>query len=103
MPPSRAALAQAPGVLQATPDWTAAYIDLSREYAAAQMFTAWQALVSRPLSQPILLKVHLWRYARTGAGMQGRLYDKSLGLGGCSDWLTGPRVEAAWQDPVGNM
>lgn len=83
-------------VLQATPDWTAAYIDLSREDAAAPMFAAWQALMSRPLPQPVLLKAHLWRYARTGEGVNGLLYDKALGLGLCGDWLKGPRVEAAW-------
>lgn len=83
-------------VLQATPDWTAAYIDLSREDAAAPMFAAWQALVSHPLPQPVLLKAHLWRYARTGEGVDGCLYDKALCLGVCGDWLKGPRVEAAW-------
>lgn len=83
-------------VLQATPDWTAAYIDLSREDAAAPMFAAWQALLGRSLPQPVLLKAHLWRYARTGEGEKGLLYDKALGLGVCGDWLKGPRVEAAW-------
>lgn len=83
-------------VLQATPDWTAAYIDLSREDAAAPMFAAWQALLDHPLPEPLLLKAHLWRYARTGDGVEGRLYDAAMGLGVCGDWLKGPRVEAAW-------
>ena len=60
------------------------------------MFAPWQGLQDHPLPEPVLLKAQLWRYARTGDGVGGRLYDAAMGLGVCGDWLKGPRVEAAW-------
>lgn len=86
-------------VIQATPDWSAARIEAPGEAVAAELLAAFAAALGAPLPAPIHLAAHRWRYARSGAAdatLGGALWDAGARLGACGDWLTGPRVEAAW-------
>lgn len=83
-------------VIQASPDWSAAHLELDAS-DVAQRLTAAFAEATRVVPPPPLVAVaHRWRYARAGAAGLDALWDAGLDLGCCGDWLIGPRVESAW-------
>jgi predicted NAD/FAD-dependent oxidoreductase len=83
-------------VLQAAPDWSRAHLDEDAAEVAAQLLRALSTRLGAPLPAPIAMRTHRWRYARSGSAAHTLLWDRTLRLGVCGDWLVGPRVEAAW-------
>ena len=84
-------------VIQATPDWSRAHLEEDADTVATALLAAFAAALDTPLPDPLYLKAHRWRYARSGGrNGPGLLWDPPLKLGVCGDWLADPRVEAAW-------
>ena len=86
-------------VLQATPDWSLAHLEDDSAAVADALLHAFGELAAITLPSPLVATAHRWRYARTGCEQgdgAGMLWNRSLGVGACGDWLLGPRVECAW-------
>lgn len=91
----------------ATPDWSAEHLEDEPQVVCAQLQSA--LLAQLPMMSggdpPIRwhhASVHLWRHARPVVGDDGSadgkgfLWDESLSLGVCGDFLAGTGAEAAW-------
>ncbi len=92
----------------ATPEWSAAHLEDEPQVICAQLQAALAAQLPTAVrnGNPPLrwhhAQVHRWRYARVAAdgavdvGGIGFLWDETLSLGVCGDFLAGGGVEAAW-------
>ncbi len=87
-------------VLQGSPDWSRDHLEDSAEAVCAALLAALAEAAGEPLPAPVAISAHRWRYARSAAGTDGALWSAANGLGCCGDWLTGPRVEGAWDSGV---
>jgi len=91
---------RAPGeawVVQAEGTWSAARLEQAAPDVAQTMLAALTRLAGdAPLPALHHLSAHRWRYAMVRSAEQGALWNKTLRLGACGDWLLGPRVELAW-------
>jgi predicted NAD/FAD-dependent oxidoreductase len=92
---------RAPGeawVVQAEGTWSIARLEQAAEDIAQTML---KALTARAADGPLpalrYLSAHRWRYAMVRSAEHGSLWNKTLRLGACGDWLLGPRVELAWR------
>ena len=83
-------------VIQASPDWSGAHLELPAEAVADQLAAAFAELAGVDWPAPLSRTAHRWRYARSGAAGAQALWSPGSGLGVCGDWLVGPRVECAW-------
>ena len=84
-------------VIQAEGTWSATHLEQPAEQVARAMLDALSALAGdAPQPELLHLSAHRWRYAMVRGSDHGALWNKSLRLGACGDWLLGPRVELAW-------
>jgi renalase len=83
-------------VVQASPDWSRAYVEADPEWVVATIKGALSNLLGAVLPPSAGQSSHRWRFARSGAEGSGAIFDRDRRLGICGDWLIGPRVEAAW-------
>ena len=83
-------------VIQAGPPWSAEHLEDPADAVAAALLAAFADRIGSMLPQPLALAAHRWRYARSGQAGPGMMWNRSLRLGMCGDWLLGPRVECAW-------
>ena len=84
-------------IVQANQAWSSAWLEASQEEVTAGLLAALADVAGHAIPQPVAASAHRWRYARSGAEGSGVLYDATLRLGVCGDWLLGPRIECAWQ------
>jgi renalase len=83
-------------VVHARADWSRSNLEASPEDVARQLATALAGFMDSAQT-PIFAQAHRWRFAfveRPGA--TPFVWDPGPGLGVCSDWRIGPRVEAAF-------
>lgn len=83
-------------VVQATPAWSVDHLEQAPETIAAPLLAALGEAVGAALPQPVAQSIHRWRYGLSAGTGCGCLWNPTLGLGVCGDWLLGPRVECAW-------
>jgi renalase len=83
-------------VVQAGPEWSAAHLEAAPDTVAPALLRLLAERLELALPAPAYLSAHRWRYARSAPADNGALWDGALGIGVCGDWLTAPRVEAAW-------
>jgi predicted NAD/FAD-dependent oxidoreductase len=84
-------------VIQANADWSAQHVEQAPETVAPILLGLLASEIGIPLPAPIYLQAHRWRFARSGrSGEPTALWDATIRLGACGDWLAAPRVEAAW-------
>lgn len=83
-------------VIQASPEWTRANLELDKETAAQLLLSLFADCVPDPLPEILYSSAHRWRYARSGNAGQTCLWDAPQRIGVCGDWLAGPKVEDAW-------
>ncbi len=83
-------------VVQASGTWSLAQIEASPEHVSAMLCAALSDAMGCPIPQPVAAVSHRWRYALSAGTGNGALWNPSIGLGVCGDWLLGPRVECAW-------
>lgn len=85
-------------VLHAQADWSEAHQDADGDWISAKMLAAFND-ITETTSKPDDQMIHRWLYAKTQANSPGPLYrwfpEQRIGL--CGDWLTGGRVEGAFE------
>lgn len=96
-------------VLQASGSWSALHLEDDPDLVATHLLADLARCVGDAGLPPIISVVaHRWRFAMTRGTDRGALWDPSLKIGACGDWLLGPRVELAWlsgralADRIGN-
>lgn len=82
--------------LHASADWSAVHVDAEPEWALGELTRAFAKAIGRDDLSPIAAAAHRWRFAVSGHAGWEALWNPTLALGACGDWLAGPRVEAAW-------
>ncbi len=83
-------------VIQASAEWSNRYIEADAGAVSTALLAEFARLTRTPLPVPLLTRAHRWRYATSGSSGEGFLWNESIGLGVCGDWLLGPNVEGAW-------
>jgi predicted NAD/FAD-dependent oxidoreductase len=83
-------------VVQASPKWSAAHLELPAETVGSMLQHALAVEIGSPVPAPIASSIHRWRYALSAGTGLGCLWNPTLQIGACGDWLIGPRVECAW-------
>ncbi|MFM1960762.1 MAG: hypothetical protein RL588_2279 [Pseudomonadota bacterium] len=83
-------------VLQATPEWSREHLEAQAETVIETLLGALARHQGAPLPDPVSVQAHRWRYARSSVGEDLAIWSGGRGLGCCGDWLSGPRVECAW-------
>ena len=84
-------------VVHASPEWTREHLEDDPGTVATQLFDALPTVVGRTLPDPQHAVSHRWRYAQTAVPLASPFLEAVNGrvlIGG--DWVTGARVEAAW-------
>ncbi|WAT13803.1 NAD(P)/FAD-dependent oxidoreductase [Xanthomonas fragariae] len=82
-------------LLHATAQWSQAHRDATPEAVIASILPGLAAL-GLPLPQSC--EAYRWTAASTDSPLQiGCVWDATLGIGMCGDWLAGGKVEGAWQ------
>ena len=83
-------------VVQGSAAWSLAHLEASPEHVSALLCAALSKELARPLPDPLASTAHRWRYALSAGTGDGALWNPTIALGVCGDWLLGPRVECAW-------
>ena len=83
-------------VVQANGTWSVDQLDSSPEHVAKLLHSALTDAMGSSLPEPVAAASHRWRYALSAGTGDGALWNQTIGLGVCGDWLLGPRVECAW-------
>lgn len=87
-------------VIHATPEWSTEHLESDPELVVSALLAAFAEALGSPREcealRPAHAAAHRWRYARPGSADVELLWNDSIGLGACGDWLTGPQVECAW-------
>ncbi|WP_296931272.1 FAD-dependent oxidoreductase [uncultured Marinobacter sp.] len=88
-------------VLHASPAWTEEHVDAPAEEVADKLLAAFQELTGFETG-PDEVVTHRWLYARSEGGEQpGHLWFPDYHLGLAGDWLSGGRVEGAFDSACG--
>ena len=84
-------------LLHFSPLFSQLHIEASFSQIAAVSLAQLQRILGHDLNGQVSL-CHRWRYAQQASEFPqyGYIYQKTLGLGLCGDWLNGGRVENAW-------
>lgn len=97
--PGRASLER--WTVQASAEWSQEHLEDDDERVQAKLLKAFAELTGIR-AEPGFAQVHRWRYAKTLQPLgQNHLWDASLQLGLCGDWLLGHRVEDAFVSGLG--
>ncbi len=83
-------------VVQANATWSVAQLEASPQLVSKMLCTALTDAMGRPMPEPVTAASHRWRFALSAGTGDGALWNQTIGLGVCGDWLLGPRVECAW-------
>ena len=83
-------------VVHASPEWSRQRLEETPETIFPRLLEEFFTEVGQPPLPPLAGTAHRWRYARSGAAGPDALWNLTLALGACGDWLLGPRVECAW-------
>ena len=84
-------------VIQASPEWSREHLEETPDDVISALLDQFSHILGSTLPQLLYASAHRWRYARSGnAGETAALWNQTMRLGGCGDWLLGPRVESAW-------
>lgn len=88
-------------VLHASPAWTQDHVDRPAEEVADKLLAAFRELTGFDTA-PDEVVTHRWLYARSEGGEQpGHLWFPDYRLGLAGDWLSGGRVEGAFDSACG--
>lgn len=83
-------------VVQASGAWSIAHLEESPEHISAMLCDALSRAMDCTLPERVAAVSHRWRYALSAGTGDAALWNPTIGLGVCGDWLLGPRVECAW-------
>ncbi|AOY87635.1 FAD-dependent oxidoreductase [Marinobacter salinus] len=83
-------------VLHASPEWSEEHVETPADQVAAELIGAFGEVTGFD-GQPDNVVTHRWLYARSEGGHQpGHLWFSQEGIGIAGDWLSGGRVEGAF-------
>ncbi|MBQ0745510.1 MAG: FAD-dependent oxidoreductase [Marinobacter sp.] len=83
-------------VLHANPEWTERNVDASPDRVKSELIAAFRELTGTEVEVTEALS-HRWLYARSEGGANpGHLWFPEQGIGVAGDWLSGGRVEGAF-------
>lgn len=83
-------------VLHASPEWTERNVDTPPEQVAKELISAFRHLTGTHVGVKDTV-THRWLYARSeGGNNPGHLWFQAQGIGLAGDWLSGGRVEGAF-------
>jgi len=83
-------------VVQASPDWSRAHLELGEPAARAALLGAFGRLAGQDLPTPLFAAAHRWRYALVEKPLGAPcLWDPARGIGAAGDWCIAARAEAA--------
>lgn len=81
-------------LLHATAEWSEAHIEEAPESVAEVLISAFATLGA---PSPAAWSAHRWRYADSAPALVlNHVWNSTVGLGLCGDWLNGGKVEGAW-------
>ena len=83
-------------VVQASPVWSADHLEEPQEQISALLCAAFAEATACDIPEPLVAASHRWRFALSAGTGDGALWNPSIALGVCGDWLLGPRIECAW-------
>ena len=83
-------------VVQASGTWSLAHLEESPEQISAMLCAALSGELGSLVPEPVASVSHRWRFALSAGTGDGALWNQTIRLGVCGDWLLGPRVECAW-------
>lgn len=83
-------------VVQAEPTWSARHLERQPADIGPHLLEALAEQAGSPLPNVIGQSVHRWRYGLSAGTGAGALWNETLRIGACGDWLLGPRIECAW-------
>ncbi len=83
-------------VVQASAAWSGDRLEAPKEVISTMLHAALANAAGCAIPEPIAAVSHRWRYALSAGTGDGALWNSTIGLGTCGDWLLGPRVECAW-------
>lgn len=83
--------------LQASQEWSEAYLSLSGETVMHELVASWVALTGDPV-KVLGYRAHRWLYCDVNSVETTQaLWDADRAVGVCGDWLAGGGVDGAWQ------
>jgi hypothetical protein len=78
-------------------DWSRAHLESAPDDNIAPLLQAFAETVDRELPEPVVARVHRWRYAAVAQAVERPyLWDPARRLTACGDWCIGNRVECAF-------
>lgn len=83
-------------IVQATPQWSAKHLEGHPADALQCLCKGLALAVGAELPEPVVAVAHRWRYALSAGLGIGSMWNPTLRLGACGDWMIGPRIECAW-------
>lgn len=83
-------------VIQGKADWSKDHLEGDPDTVIAALLAELEREAGAPLPPLIASAAHRWRYAMSAGTGDGSLWNETIRLGVCGDWLLGPRVENAW-------
>ena len=83
-------------VVHADSQWSTDHLERPAPEIAAALLDAFFQALELPRVAPVEAVTHRWRYAFPPESSLKSLWNPTLGLGACGDWLLGPRAECAW-------
>ena len=88
-------------VMHASSAWSQQHLDTAPDRVAGKLVDAFRELTGYP-GMPDEMLSHRWLYARSdGGGQPGHLWFEENGIGLAGDWLSGGRVEGAFNSATG--
>ena len=83
-------------VVHANAQWSMERLERPAHEIAAALLEGLLQELERPGIAPVEAVAHRWRYAFPPESGLKSVWNSTLGLGACGDWLLGPRAECAW-------
>ncbi|SEH13121.1 hypothetical protein SAMN05428974_0667 [Sphingopyxis sp. YR583] len=84
-------------IVQADWSWSEAHLAADAATAASAILAILETAAGEALPAPLLSDAQRWRFAQPSGSDLGHLWNASIGLGACGDWLSHGFVEYAWQ------
>ena len=88
-------------VVHATPDWSAAHLDLAPDDVRVILLREFAEILGTPILPSLYLDAHRWLFSAAPLALDSlSLFDATAGLAVCGDWMAGGRVEGAFRSGV---
>lgn len=85
-------------VAHASPEWSRRHLEAPRDELLAALRRAFELALALPAAEPAHAAVHRWLFARAPRALGAPfLWRPDEGVGLCGDWLSGERVQQAYE------